>query len=40
MFLQIDFKTFHTPAAMQFSPLLNIHAIIPWLKEKTKQTNQ
>ena len=26
---------------MQFSPLLNIQAIIPWLKEKTnKQTNK
>ena len=38
---QIDFETFHTPAAMQFSPLLNIQAIIPWLKEKTnKQTNK
>ena len=41
MFSQIDFKTFHTPAAMQFSPLLNIQAIIPWLKRKTnKQTSQ
>ena len=34
---QIDFETFHTPAAMQFSPLLNIQAIIPWLKGKTNK---
>lgn len=34
---QIDFETFHAPAAMQFSPLLNIQAIIPWLKGKTNK---